>query len=219
MNRKKIIFIFIFIGCLVAFSEFVGDKGSYANEIVIEDELDIDLEYNEDKNILKNDLFNFIDLIDNSLFAMSSFNMSDTLNENYDFLTNFAISFILNNEEVYKNEIIVGDEYVYIDGFGNKNVTNKYVSIDLIYDITNSIFGKRDYLIINEHLEISDEVVPLLLIKDNISFMEIEKIVDFSLFVNEYNVYVKYKDIDLEYIYVFKNIDEKLVLINILVEE
>ena len=49
--------------------------------------------------------------------------------------------------------------------------------------------------------------------------MEIEKIVDFSLFVNEYNVYVKYKDIDLEYIYVFKNIDEKLVLINILVEE
>ena len=60
-------------------------------------------------------MYNYIDLIDNSLFAMSSFSMSDTLNENYDFLIDFAISFILNNEEQYKDDIIVGEEYVYID--------------------------------------------------------------------------------------------------------
>ena len=216
MDKKNIIVIVTLF--MLGVTLFVGDKKSFANDNVIEDNFNLNLEYNEDKNIFKNDLYNYIDLIDNSLFAMSSFSMSDTLNENYDFLIDFAISFILNNEEQYKDDIIVGEEYVYIDDFGNKYTSNRYVNIELIYDITNSIFGKRDYVVINEQINVSNNLVPLLLIKDNVSFMDISEISDYSLFDNKYNVYVKYRDIDLEYIYVFDNIDGRLILNNVLVE-
>lgn len=217
MDKKYVLFTVTL--CMLGITLFVGNKGSYANDNVVEDNFNINLEYNEDRNILKNDLFNYIDLIDNSLFAMSSFNMSDTLNENYDFLMDFAISFILNNEEIYKDDIVLGDEYVYIDDFGNKYSTNKYVNMELIYEITNSIFGKRDYVVINNYLDIKNDLVPLLLIKDNVSFMDIDNIIDVYLFGNKYNVYVKYKDIDLEYIYVFDKMDERLILNNILIGE
>ena len=217
MEKKYMLFVVTL--CVLGISLFVGNKGSFANDNVVEDNFNINLEYNEDRNILKNDLFNYIDLIDNSLFAMSSFNMSDTLNENYDFLMDFAISFILNNEEIYKDDIVLGDEYVYIDDFGNKYSTNKYVNIELIYEITNSIFGKRDYVVINNYLDIKNDLVPLLLIKDNVSFMDIDNIIDVYLFGNKYNVYVKYKDIDLEYTYVFDKMDERLILNNILIGE
>lgn len=217
MEKKYMLFVVTL--CVLGISLFVGNKGSFANDNVVEDNFNINLEYNEDRNILKNDLFNYIDLIDNSLFSMSSFNMSDTLNENYDFLMDFAISFILNNEEIYKDDIVLGDEYVYIDDFGNKYSTNKYVNMELIYEITNSIFGKRDYVVINNYLDIKNDLVPLLLIKDNVSFMDIDNIIDVYLFGNKYNVYVKYKDIDLEYIYVFDKMDERLILNNILVGE
>lgn len=216
MDKKNIIVIVTLF--MLGVTLFVSDKKSFANDNVIEDNFNLNLEYNEDKNIFKNDLYNYIDLIDNSLFAMSSFSMSDTLNENYDFLIDFAISFILNNEEQYKDDIIVGEEYVYIDDFGNKYTSNRYVNIELIYDITNSIFGKRDYVVINEQINVSNNLVPLLLIKDNVSFMDISEISDYSLFGNKYNVYVKYRDIDLEYIYVFDNIDGRLILNNVLVE-
>ena len=217
MDKKYVLFTVTL--CMLGITLFVGNKGSYANDNVVEDNFNINLEYNEDRNILKNDLFNYIDLIDNSLFVMSSFNMSDTLNENYDFLMDFAISFILNNEEIYKDDIVLGDEYVYIDDFGNKYSTNKYVDMELIYEITNSIFGKRDYVVINNYLDIKNDLVPLLLIKDNVSFMDIDNIIDVYLFGNKYNVYVKYKDIDLEYIYVFDKMDERLILNNILIGE
>ena len=216
MDKKNIIVIVTLF--MLGVTLFVGDKKSFANDNVIEDNFNLNLEYNEDKNIFKNDLYNYIDLIDNSLFAMSSFNMSDTLNENYDFLIDFAISFILSNEEQYKDDIIIGEEYVYIDDFGNKYTSNRYVNIELIYDITNSIFGKRDYVVINEQINVNNDLVPLLLIKDNVSFMDISEISDYSLFGNKYNVYVKYRDIDLEYIYVFDNIDGRLILNNVLVE-
>ena len=210
-----LIVIFSFFG----FFLFVGNKQSYAYDSESEDDFDINLIYSEDKNIFKNDLYSFLDLVDNSLFAMSSYSMSDNLDENYDFLTNFAISFILINEDVYNDEIITGSEYVYTDSLGNKYNTNKYVSVGLIYDITDSIFGKRDFLIINEQLNHDSDLIPLLLIKDNVSFMEIEEIKDFSRFANKYNVNVKYKDMDLEYIYVFSELDGRLVLNNVLVEE
>ena len=212
--------MFLILGLsFFGFYLFVGNRGSFAYDNVIEDSFDIDLVYNEDKNIFVNDLYNYIDLIDNSLFSMSSFSMSDVLNENYDFLTNFAISFILENEAIYGEEIILGEDYTYTDSFGNRYTTNKYVDVGLIYDITDRIFGKRDYVIINEQLNTTNNLIPLLLIKDNSSFMEIEGIKDYILFSNRYNVYVRYKDIELEYIYVFENKDDRLVLSNVLIGE
>jgi len=178
----------------------------------------IQLEYATDENILKNDLFDFINLIDDSLFAMSSFDMSDTLNENYDFLTTFAISLILNNEINYNDKIVYGNEYIYEDSYGNVYSTDKYVSLDVLYDITNNVFGKSNYVIINDYLNVEDNLIPLLLIKDNVSFMEIQEIIDVTVFANQLSVYVKYRDIDYEYIYSFLNKDGRLILVNLDVE-
>lgn len=191
------------------------NKGSFSME---EDEFLVELNYIEDSSVLKNDVFNFIDLIDDSLFITSSYSMSSVLNENYDFLVDFAISFILNNEEYYKDKIVEGDKYAYVDGFGNEYVTYKYIDLESVYEITNSVFGKRDYMIFNEHLKEVDGFIPLLLLKDNTSFMEIEKISDIIERSNQYNVFVKYKDVDYTYIYSFVNKDRKMSLVNLDVE-
>ena len=140
------------------------------------------------------------------------------IDENYDFLVDFAISFILTNEEHYKDKIVEGDKYLYVDQFGNEYVSDKYIDLESIYEITNSVFGKRDYMIFNEHLKEVDGFIPLLLLKDNISFMEIEKINNIVERSNQYDVFVKYKDVDYTYIYSFVNNNRKMVLVNLDVE-
>ena len=211
-----ILMLIMGIGGILIFNIF---KKSLATEVDDVDNFNIKLSYNEDVNVFKNDLFNFIDLIDNSLFSMSSYNMSNELNENYDFLTNFAISLILNNEDVYKDDILYGDEYVYEDDWGNKYTTNKYIDEDIIYDITNNVFGKTNYMILNEQLRVNDKFIPLLLIKEDNIFMEIDEILDIVKFSNEYNVYVGYKNVDFVYIYKFLNIDGRLFVINVDIKE
>ena len=215
---KKRILLILGILLVLGIIIFKLSKGSMSMEVDYEDYFDIELNYVLDENILKNDIYNFIDLIDDSLFSMSSFSMSDVLNENYDFLTNFAISLVLNNEEYYKDRIVYGEEYVYEDDFLNRYTTDKYVNIDLIYEITNNVFGKNNYMIVNDHLNEVDGMIPLLLIKENISFMKMDKILSVNKFSNELKVLVKYSDVDYNYVYSFINKDDKLVLVNLDVE-
>ena len=211
----------IVIGTILLIVTFVL-KNSYAlNEEELnnlntlnQNNLDITLEYTENEIELNNNIYNHINLIDNSLIPTATFNMSDSLNNNYDFLTIFAINFILNNEQYYKDEIIIGQEYTYNDGYNNYT-TNKYINLDTIYDITYNILGKNNYYIINDYLKIENNLVPLLLLKEYNFFMELEKIEDIVKFSNNYEVSVKYKDIDLIYKYIFENIDNKLILSNI----
>ena len=140
--------------------------------------------------------------------------MSNTLNDNYDFLTIFAINFILNNEKYYKNDIVLGDYYTYNDGY-NTYTTNKYINIDIIYDITYNILGKNNYYIINDYLTIENNLLPLLLIKDYQFFMDIEEIIDIVKFSNNYEVSVKYKNMDLIYKYIFEEENNQLIIKNI----
>lgn len=211
----------IVIGTILLIVTFVL-KNSYAlNEEELnnlntlnQNNLDITLEYTENEIELNDNIYNFINLIDDSLIPTATFNMSDSLNNNYDFLTIFAINFILNNEQYYKDEIIIGQEYTYNDGYNNYT-TNKYINLDTIYDITYNILGKNNYYIINDYLKIENNLVPLLLLKEYNFFMELEKIEDIVKFSNNYEVSVKYKDIDLIYKYIFENIDNKLILSNI----
>lgn len=212
---KKVLFVIISIFIVLGIVITLSNKGSFSMEL---DDFSVELNYVEDSSVLKKDVYNFIDLIDDSLFVTSSYSMSSVLNENYDFLVDFAISFILNNEEHYKDKIVEGDKYLYVDGFGNEYVTYKYIDLESVYEITNSVFGKRDYMIFNEHLKEVDGFIPLLLLKDNISFMEIDEISDIIERSNQYEVFVKYKDVDYTYIYIFVNKDRKMNLVNLDVE-
>ena len=213
MKIKYILVFFITIFLIV-----FALKKSYAldentiEELIDNDEINLDI-------ILDNiddteEVYNYIDLIDDSLIPTASFNLSDKLNDNYDFLTIFAINFILNNEEYYKNDIIIEKDYIYNDGI-NKYVTNKYIDINKLYNITYNILGKKDYYIINDYLKVNDNVIPLLLINDYSFMMELEKIIDITNQNNKYEVLVKYKNFDLIYKYVFEKTLDRYIVNNI----
>ena len=197
---------------------FVGSSFALDEETINEiemlenKELDIKLENIEDYD----EVHKFIDLIDDSLIPTASFNMSDVLNDNYDFLSVFAINFILNNEEYYKNDIVYGENYVY-DSYGYKCETNKYIDINKIYDITYNILGKKDYYIVNDYLKIENNLVPLLLLNNYSFMMEIDSIVDIVKFSEKYEVIVKYKDIDITYKYIFEKLNDNYIINNRLV--
>lgn len=211
---KKVIFIGIGILLII----LIFSKGTLSSEETIE-KFNLTLEYNTDENIFKNNIYNFIDLVDDSLIPTSSFLQSSQLNENYDFLTNFAILFILNNEDKYIDKITYLDEYVYVDDYGNVYSTNKYVSVETIYEITSNVLGKDYYYIYNEQLSESDELIPLLLIDNYSFFMEIDEIIDIVKFSSGYNVYVSYKDMDYKYVYRLEDNDGQLFISNLSIEE
>lgn len=181
----------------------------------IEDlKLDITLEYDENEVILNNNIYNFIDLVDDYLIPTATFNMSDKLNENYDFITIFAINFILNNEEYYKNSIILGEEYIYDDGY-NTYKTNKYVDVNVLYDITYNILGKKNYYIINDYLNTENNLVPLLLIDSYDFSMNLKELVSIEKNNSKYIVSVKYDNMDLIYKYTFEIMDNMLIISNL----
>ena len=181
-------------------------------------ELYMMFDYSENKEELKANAIKFIDLIDDSIFETSTFDNYSTLNKNYEFMTDFAISFILNNQDFYQDEIKILDNYQYVSDNLEKYNTNKYISMDIIYDITDKIFGIRDYAITNKYIEIKDDMIPLLQINTVNSKMKIEDIKEIKKIDNYYNFYVKYNGLDCMYLYKFKLLDNRLVLINLDIE-
>lgn len=122
-KRYYIIFgIFIYFMCLTSF------KTSYAysyKESLI---------YTEDKEVMIKELTNYIGNIDNILISTTSYNYSNVLIENYDFLVKFAVNYIIDNKDKYINDIIKVDN-------------NEYVTKDTIYEITSKYFNIRDFYI------------------------------------------------------------------------
>lgn len=185
-------------------------RGSYAADIE-EDMIKIDLYNNINKDILSNDIKNFIDLVDNDIIINSSYNMSNTLNQNYDFLTRFVSSFVLNNSEYFN--IKTGDNYKYIDDYGREYTTDKYIDIDLFYDITKRIFGVEYFYILDDGLVIEDKVLLVDMEEDNFN-MEIDTINKIDSYNNYYLVYVRYSDMDIDYIYRFDILSDNRLVIN-----
>lgn len=176
-------------------------RGSYANE---EGDDNINLELYDDDNveILKDNMEYFIDLVDNSIIVNSSYNFSDKLNENYDFLTKFAISFILDNEKYF--DVIYGDDYTYIDEYGRKYTTNKYINVKDIYEITDSILGVGYYYIMDDNLVVNSDIVALVDMDYPDMEMLFDEIEDIIVGNNYYDVYVKYSGSDFRYVYRFE---------------
>lgn len=211
LKTKYLIILFTIILTII----FLLNKSYALDEEVFENtnkELNISL-----KNINNpSEVYNFIDLIDDSLLPTATYNMSNKLNDNYDFLTIFAINFILNNEEYYKDSIIIKDNYTYTIN-NNTYTTNKYIDVSKIYDITYNVLGKNNYYILNDYLKIEDDIVPLLLIDEYPFIMEIEEISDVVYFSNNYEISVKYKNINLTYKYILEKLDNQYIINNILV--
>lgn len=208
MKNNYILVLGLFLICGLVYIA----RDSYANSVMEEEVkvLDLLLIDNSNQEEFKKELTNYIDIIDNSLIPNTSYNMSSKLNENYDFLTRFAISLILDNREYYEIEKM--DEYKYIDGYGSEFVTDEYVNIDMIYEITDSVFGVDYYYILNDYIKIDNDMVSLLEIDNR----EFNGMIDDISIININDLYmdvsVKYKDSSLEYIYKFERIDNRYVI-------
>ena len=206
--RNKILFgsLFIVFMTFILVSIF---RDSYAN--IEEDKIKLDLYNNSNIEILKEDMLYFIDLVDDNIFINSSFNMSNKLNENYDFLNNFVISFVLDNSEYF--------DIGYLD-YNTKYNVNSYISMDSFYDITYKIFGVEYYYIMDEDIVIDNNI--LLVRRNNISEIDmvIEEISKIDVRDGYYDVYVKYVDSDIEYIYRFDiGNDNRLYISNLSIGE
>lgn len=200
---KKKVFIIIFI--LVISITFIIKRTLGTSELT-----QINTAFIYDEKNLKENLTSYIDLIDDSIIPQSSYIYSNTLSENYDFLVNFAIAHILKYREYYSDIIITGKNYQYIKN-GITYVTNEYVKKEDIYKITNDVFGKEYYYIINEQLK-DDNLIMLLLLDDKEFKMKIDKITNIIKIGNLYEVYVKYQDVDFDYIYLFSKEQDRLIL-------
>lgn len=175
------------------------------------DESVLFIDKNEDKMAAKIKIY--LDDIDDLLIVNSSFELSDTLVYNYDFLVYFALDYILANYEYYYDEIKYLDNYTYFTKeFGEKS-TNQYIALEEVYVITEKFFGIRDFEIISDNIKIVDGYISLI----------DYTLEDFSLSIN--NVAVKYEENMVEatvhygdnisYLYTFENQDNVLKIRNI----
>lgn len=196
----------IIIICLIY---FVTDN-TYAYQYNVDN---YTLFYKDNKDELESDIKKYIDDIDDLLIANSSYELSDNLSENYIFLVNFAMDYIINNYEVYKEKIIKLDKYEYVDRDLNKKIVDDYIDIEEIYNITFKYFGIKNFQIINDNVNIIDNYISLTdyterRFKLKISFISI------SYDNNKVLVNVLY-DNDCKYLYTFNNYNNVLKINNI----
>ena len=208
MKNKFVVFFLITLVVIFLFVSLF--RGSYASDVLV-NTVNLDLYNNENIEVLREEIKHFIDLVDDSIIVNSSYNLSGELNKNYDFLTRFAISFILDNEESY--DILYGDNKIYQDEYGIKYVSNKYVSLTDIYEVTNKVLGVDYYYILDEEIVV-DDMVLLVEFMNNDFDMIIEEIIDIKLIDGYYDVYVKYINNDIKYIFRFDIMDDNRLVIS-----
>ena len=146
--------ILLLIICFINYSS----SNSYAYEYV---DHNYNLFYKDNKDELSKDVRKYLNDINKYIFRNSNYEVYDSLVDNYDFLTYFAIDYILDNYEYYKKGVVQLDNYSYFDKYNNKKTTNQYINSDIIYGITYKYFGVRDYAITNSNFNVIDNYVSL----------------------------------------------------------
>ena len=210
MNDKKNILFSLLITLVIVIIVLIVASGSFAYEYKNDN---YTLFYKDNISELEEDVKDYLSYIDDYLIPNSSYLYSDILVENYDFLTNFALDYIIYNREVYSNKIIEGDDFNYYDINYSKLSTNKYIEIEEIYKITDKYFGIRDYSIINNNVNKVNNYISLSDYTNRLFTLDITKVSieydnDLILANVTYNSGDKYK-------YTFKIIDNILKLYNI----
>ncbi len=209
MNHKKTLAISLLIVTISIIVIYIANN-SFAYEYQI---TDYTLFYKENQSELKTDIINYIGDIDDYLIPNSSYLHSIILAENYDFLTNFAIDYIINHQEGYGDKIVTLTSYTYDDIDNQSHLTDKYIDIEEIYKLTSKYFGITDYYIINNNVHTIDNYVSLSdyterLFLANIADITITKNDDMLIAVISYDNNDTYK-------YTFKIINNVLKIYNI----
>ena len=205
---KSVAIIVILLGLGIFMAYITSSSFAYQYNVS-----NYNLFYKDDTSVLSNDIEHYIALIDDYLIPNSSYNYSEILTENYDFLTNFALDYIVNNKEAFSDKIVYLDKHTYYDKYGSVKETDEYINVNEIYKITSKYFGIRDYKIIGSNINIINNYVSL---NDNGNGLFKGIIKDTKVVDNNDSViaYVKY-DNDNKFKYTFKNINNELKLYNI----
>ena len=169
--------------------------------------------YKDDLDELTLDIEAYLTDVDDFIIPNSSFLYADKLKNNYDFLINFAIDYVINNRDYYYDDIAKFDSCFYNDINGLQRDTFEYVKLDAIYEITDFYFGVSDFIILNDTVCVKDNYISLSDYTNDTFSLEIE---DVSVEVDELNVnaLVIYDD-ETKFLYSFYNDKSILKLVNV----
>lgn len=169
--------------------------------------------YEEDEIKLAENIKLYLEDIDDLLIPNTSFNYSEILTDNYDFLIHFATDYILKYQEIYNNQIITLDSHKYMTKDGYQEITDKYINLEEIYKVTDKYFGITNFEIINTDTKLID---------NKISLIDYEKTY-FNLSINQVVVDIRptmikaivYYENNSCHLYTFENINNILKIKNI----
>ena len=140
MKRKELLLIIILIIGILSTITLIS---SNTKALPVSSEIDFTkkITYYEDEDLLVQNIKEFISQNDDILIALSSYEDGEILSDNYDYMTNIAINYILDNKDNYQDKI-----------------EDNMIDIKYIYEITYNFFGKKNYYIKDQ----IDNKIPLI---------------------------------------------------------
>ena len=197
MKRKELVLIIILIIGILSTITLIS---SNTKALPVSSEIDYTkkITYYEDEDLLVQNIKEFISQNDDILIALSSYEDGEILSDNYDYMTNIAINYILDNKDNYQDKI-----------------EDNMIDIKYIYEITYNFFGKKNYYIKDQ----IDNKIPLIKIdkrfKMNLDSIKIKIIKNSS--IEAYTKYILGKE-TMNYKYIFKIENNEIYLENIEVD-
>ncbi len=211
---NRYIYASIIIVLILALTINYYSRKSYAHILT---DYNYNLFYKDNSEALKDDIENYLNKINKYIFRNTNYEIYNNLSDNYEFVTNFAIDYISDNYEIFKNNIKTFENYTYKDKYNISKKTDKYVELETIYYITEKYFNVRDYKITNKNIKEKNKYVSLSKYSNDEFNM---KIINISTINNKNNViaYVKFEN-NLEYKYTFGIYNNVLKINNLEVVE
>ena len=197
MKKKELLLIIILIIGILSTITLIS---SNTKALPVSSEIDFTkkITYYEDEDLLVQNIKEFISQNDDILIALSSYEDGEILSDNYDYMTNIAINYILDNKDNYQDKI-----------------EDNMIDIKYIYEITYNFFGKKNYYIKDQ----IDNKIPLIKIdkrfKMNLVSIKIKIIKNSS--IEAYTKYILGKE-TMNYKYIFKIENNGIYLENIEVD-
>lgn len=169
--------------------------------------------YEEDKTKLAENIKLYLEDIDDLLIPNTSFNYSEILTNNYDFLIHFATDYILKYQENYSNQIVILSPHTYMTKDGYQDTIDKYITLEEIYKITDKYFGITNFEIINDNINIIDNKISLIDYEKNYFNLSINQVV---VDIQDTNIKaIVYYENNSCHLYTFENINSILKIKNI----
>lgn len=168
--------------------------------------------YKENNKEMSDDIEKYLKKMDKLFIINAKFEDAEILRDNYNYMVNFALSYILSQKEKYQESIKIRDLFSYYDVEYKKRETNQYIPLEILYQVTDNFFGVRDFVIMNDNVNIIDDDISLIEYNST-DFLNVMR----KVTVTEKNGYV-YADVKYdygEYVFVFYKKNNVLKLYNI----